>query len=85
VVVLSATATSALVLSGISNSIATYLDNLPIGIGASVTRVAQYGYLASTSIVNITNVQLNGLSSDITVPRGTVIKAGQVVVTANDG
>jgi hypothetical protein len=28
---------------------------------------------------------LNGSSSDIAVPAGTVIKAGQVAITANDG
>jgi uncharacterized phage protein gp47/JayE len=65
----------------IQNYIATYLNSLPIGKMASVTRVAQHAYRAGSSLQNITNIQLNGGSSDLVPSALTVIKAGQVVVS----
>jgi len=47
--------------------------------------VAQNAYLAGSGIENITGILLNGSSADIAVPQGTVIKAGQVMVTTNEG
>jgi len=85
VAVLTSTATASLSIPSIQNYVAIYLDSLPIGRGASVTRVAQNAYLAGADIENITGIQSNGSPSDIAVPAGAVIKAGQIVVTANDG
>jgi uncharacterized phage protein gp47/JayE len=82
---LNSNANAAAVISSIQNYVAIYLDSLPIGTGASVTRVAQNAYLAGSGIVNITGVLLNGLSSDIAASPGTVIKAGSVAVTTNEG
>ena len=72
-------------VSGIQTQVADYLNGLPIGRVASVTRVAQSAYLAGQAIENITEVLLNGLSSDVLPPTRTVVKAGTVVVTINDG
>jgi uncharacterized phage protein gp47/JayE len=83
--VLTFTVTASLSTPSIQNYVAIYLNSLPIGRGASVTRVAQNGYLAGAGIENITGIQLNGSSSDVAVPVGTVIKAGQIVVTTNGG
>jgi uncharacterized phage protein gp47/JayE len=83
--VLASSANASLSISSIQNYVASYLDRLPIGRGASVTRVAQNAYLAGTGIENITGIQLNGSPSDIAVPTGTVIKAGQIVVATNGG
>ena len=82
---LTSAAAASLVIPSIQNYVALYLNSLPIGKGASVTRVAQNAYLAGSGIDNITGIELNGSSADIAVPSGTVIKAGQVVVTINDG
>ncbi len=68
-------------IPAIQNYIATYLNSLPIGRMASITRVAQHAYRASSALQNITNVQLNGSSSDLVPPALTVIKAGEVVVS----
>lgn len=68
-------------VSSIRNYIAIYLNSLPIGGTASVTRIAQNAYLAGEQVVNIPGIQLNGGSSDIVSAPLTVIKAGQVVVT----
>ena len=69
----------------IKNRISVYLDSLPIGRTASITRIAQNAYLGGAEIVNITGIQLNGGLSDIVPAPLTVIKAGQVVVTTYDG
>jgi uncharacterized phage protein gp47/JayE len=82
---LTSTATASVIVAAIQNYVAIYLNSLPIGRGASVTRVAQNAYLAGSGIDNVTEIQLNCASLDIAVPSGTVIKAGQVVVTTNDG
>jgi Baseplate J-like protein len=65
----------------IQNYIATYLNSLPIGRMASITRVAQHAYRAGSGLQNIRGVQLNGGSADVVPPALTVIKAGQVVVS----
>ena len=82
---LTSTASASLITSGIQNYVAIYLNSLSIGKTASVTRVAQNAYLAGSGVENITEIQLNGTSTDIAVASGTVIKAGQIVVTTNDG
>jgi uncharacterized phage protein gp47/JayE len=83
--VLRSTATASLRNPSIQNCVAIYLNSLPIGRGASVTRVAQNAYLSGPGIENVTGIQLNGSSLDIAPPAGTVIKAGQIVVTTNGG
>jgi uncharacterized phage protein gp47/JayE len=82
---LTSAATAAVIVAAIQNYVAIYLNGLPIGKGASVTRVAQSAYLAGSGIDNVSGIQLNSAALDIAVPSGTVIKAGQVVVTTNDG
>ncbi|MDR3532812.1 MAG: baseplate J/gp47 family protein [Rhodopila sp.] len=84
-VVLTASGLAAQSASRIQERVAVYLDGLPIGRNASITRVAQAAYQADHGIENITGILLNGLPSDIVPPPRTVIKAGQVVVTPNDG
>jgi uncharacterized phage protein gp47/JayE len=68
-------------IPAIQNYIAAYLNGLPIGRMASITRVAQHAYRADSGLQNITNVQLNGGFSDLVPPALTVIKAGQVLVS----
>jgi uncharacterized phage protein gp47/JayE len=82
---LSSATTPSLSIPNIQNYVAVYLDSLPIGRSASVTRVAQNAYLAGAGIENVSGIQLNGGSLDIAAPVGTVIKAGQITVTINDG
>jgi len=78
-------ATNAAIVASIQTYISAYLNSLPIGRGASITRIAQNAYLAGAAVENITAVQLNGGMADIVPAPFTVIKAGQVVVTINDG
>jgi uncharacterized phage protein gp47/JayE len=77
-----ASPTSAAVgIPNLQNHVATYLDNLPIGGAASVTRVAQHAYRVGSDLLNITNVQLNETSADVIASPSTVIKAGRVEVS----
>ena len=82
---LASTASASVAVPSIQNYVATYLNSLPIGRSASVTRVAQNAYLADPNIENIAGIQLNGLSSDVVLPAFTVIKSGQISVTTNGG
>jgi uncharacterized phage protein gp47/JayE len=78
------TAVSAQCISNIQTGVASYLNGLPIGRVASVTRVAQSAYSTGQDIDNVSAVLLNGLSSDVLPPSRTVVKAGSVVVTIDD-
>ncbi|MGD0103385.1 MAG: baseplate J/gp47 family protein [Rhodopila sp.] len=82
---LSSTSVAALIVPMIQNYIFVYLNTLPIGSSASVTRVAQNAYLAGPGVQNIAGILLNGSSADMAPPAGTVIKAGQITVAVNDG
>jgi uncharacterized phage protein gp47/JayE len=85
VVATTSLATASIIVTGIQNYVSIYLNSLPIGKSASVTRLAQNAYLAGPGIDNVSGIQMNGTPSDITVPVGTVVKAGQIVITTNDG
>ena len=74
------TATMSLVVSSIQTYVASYLNSLPIGRSASITRLAQNAYLAGPDVENVAKIQLNGSSSDIVPPRLGVIKSGQIIV-----
>jgi uncharacterized phage protein gp47/JayE len=72
-------------IARIQSYIAAYLNGLPIGGAASVTRIAQHAYQAGPQVMNIGDIQLNATSADVPTPPFGVIKAGQVVVLTNDG
>ena len=72
-------------VTSIRNYIAVYLNSLPIGASASVTRLAQNAYLSGSGLVNISGILLNASPSDIIAPPLAVIKAGTITVTTNDG
>jgi uncharacterized phage protein gp47/JayE len=71
-------------IPSIQNYVATYLNDLPVGRTASVTRVAQHAYRTGSGLQNITDIGLNGASTDVIPAPLTVIKAGQIVVSLND-
>jgi phage-related baseplate assembly protein len=69
----------------IEQGIAVYLNTRPIEHAASITRVAQSAYAASSAILNIKNVTLNTGTSDVVPPERTVVKAGQITVAIDAG
>ena len=60
-------------ITSVQNYVFAYLNALPIGKAASVARVAQSAFLASPSVDNVSNIQMNAGVSDITPPAGGVI------------
>ena len=69
----------------VSLGIANYLNGLPIGRTASITRIAQCIYKAVPTVENVSGILLNGSTSDIVPAAMSVIKAGNVVVNVNAG
>jgi uncharacterized phage protein gp47/JayE len=76
-------APSSTVASAIQQAILAYLDNLPIGGSAAMSRIVQAAYSVSFVIDNVINVTLNGGTQDITVGSMGVIKAGSITVSIN--
>ena len=76
--------TAALGLS-VQKQITTYLNNINIERPASITRVAQAAYAASSLINNVSALTINGMANDFTPPLGSIIKAGNISVTFNAG
>ena len=72
-------------ISAVQQSVADYLNGLGVGDTASVTRLAGQAYQASPKIQNVTGILLNGTSADVIPVPYTVIKAGQILVSANGG
>ena len=69
----------------IQTHVAAYLNAIPIGGTASITRVAQHAYFAGSGIQNVSQIQINGVSIDFIPSQLAVIKAGQILVSVNDG
>lgn len=84
-VTLSSSASAAAYVSNIQQAVATYLNSLPIGGAASLSRIAQCGYAVGSEIVNLSGIMINGQASDLAPPAQTVIKAGQITVTPYGG
>lgn len=61
-------ATVAAVESEIEAAISAYVQSLPIGGSISFTRVAQVCFNASDFVVNVTNLSVNGQSTDVSLP-----------------
>ncbi len=61
-------------------AITGYVNALPIGSPLTVTRLAQLAYSASTAVINVTAIVLNGGTADLVPPVAGVVKASSVVV-----
>jgi uncharacterized phage protein gp47/JayE len=64
----------------IVSAITTYIDAIPLGVGLPASRIVQVAYSASTDVVNVTQVLLNGTAADIAGQACQVIKSGLIVV-----
>ena len=70
-------ATKALVSTAITN----YINSLTLGAGLTYTRLAQLAYGASAGVINATAINLNALTSDLTITSGQIIKSGTIVIS----
>jgi uncharacterized phage protein gp47/JayE len=74
-------ATSATIVSAVALAITSYINSARIGELLPLTRLAQVAYDASSAVVNVTQLQVNGGTADLS-PGGTgIIKAGTVSVS----
>ena len=71
--------------AAVTQQISNYINSIPIGRSASVTRIAEHIYKTEPGIMNVADIRLNGGLVDLTPPRFAVIKAGQVTVTTSGG
>ncbi len=69
-------------IATLTNYVATYLNSLPIGGPASITRVAQQAYRVGPDLFNISDIKFNGLPADVSTSPSSVIKAGRIEVSA---
>jgi phage-related baseplate assembly protein len=64
----------------VGNAIRDYINGLPIGSGLALTRLAQIGYSANPSVINVSALLINGASDDLLAMPRSVIKTGMVAV-----
>ena len=65
--------------SAVYNAISAYVEGLPIGTSLPISRIAALAYSASPSIVNVTNITINGAGDLLVSPSG-IIRPGVVTV-----
>ncbi|MDE8348944.1 MAG: baseplate J/gp47 family protein [Acidocella sp.] len=64
----------------VAGMIESYVAGLSVGATLSYTRLVQLAYAASLSVTNVSNITLNGGSSDLAPPFFGVIRVGTVAV-----
>jgi uncharacterized phage protein gp47/JayE len=64
----------------VGDSLISYVNNLPIGAALPATKLAQIAYESSSSIVNVSQVLINGNGNDLVPGITGVIKTGTVAV-----
>ena len=70
----------ALVSSTVGNALSAYINGLPIGETLPLTRLAQIAYAASPTVVNVSQLMINGSTSDLLSAPSGVIKSGLIAV-----
>lgn len=65
----------------VNTAITDYIATLTLGQTLPITKLSAVAYSASTYVTNVTNITINGSSSDLTATVQQVIRAGTVVVS----
>ena len=65
----------------VQNAITNYVDSLAYGGSLALTRLIQVAYDASPSVVNVSNVLINGVAADISAGPQTVIRISTVIAS----
>jgi uncharacterized phage protein gp47/JayE len=74
-------AASATIVSAVVSAITDYINSARIGVLLPLTRLAQLAYDTSGAVINVTELQVNGGTADLS-PGGTgIIKVGTVSVS----
>jgi len=62
------------------SAITNFINNLPIGASLPLTKIAQLAYAADASITNVSQIEINTITTDMIPPISGVIKAGTIAV-----
>ncbi len=68
-------------LTPITTAIDSYVDTLAVGATLAFTKLAAVIYGVDPSIVNVTNLEINGATADIVPTQTQVVKVGTVVIS----
>jgi uncharacterized phage protein gp47/JayE len=68
-------------VAAVTAAIDNYIASLPIGAGLSYTKLAQVAYDASSAVVNLSGLLLNGGIADLTPNLFGVVRTGTVTVS----
>lgn len=74
-------ANHALAVSAVAAAWEGYISLLPIGATLSYTKLAQLAYEASSTITNLSELQLNGGTADLVPPLFGVVRSGVMTVS----
>jgi len=66
----------------VSLAIKDYVNSLGLGVSLANTRLVQVAYGASSGVINVSQIAINGLSSDFSAGYNNSIKSGSIVVTS---
>lgn len=64
----------------VGSAIAAYIDALPIGAPLPISRVVQLAYDAYPAVSNVSQIQINSATADITPSTSGVVKVGTITV-----
>jgi uncharacterized phage protein gp47/JayE len=67
-------------VASVASAIEDYIAALPIGASLSYTRLAQLAYGASSAVVNLSGLLLNGRTADLAPSLFGVVRAGTITV-----
>jgi hypothetical protein len=68
-------------IAAVSEAINAYISSLPVGGALSYTKLAQMAYDSSEYITNISNLLLNGGTSDLLTSPFEVVRAGVIAIS----
>jgi len=68
-------------VAAVSGSIETFIDGLSVGATLNYTRLAQLAYDASSAVINVSDVLLNGGTSDLVPALFGAVRPGTVTVS----
>jgi uncharacterized phage protein gp47/JayE len=79
-ITVAAGAAKAQVAGGVGTAIGSYINSLPIGAPLPLTRLAQVAYAADGSVINVSQLLVNGDVNDVIPGASGVVKAGLIAV-----
>lgn len=78
---LQAGAVQAAAVASVMSAVTAYINALGVGSPLPYSRLAQIAYDAAPSVVNVSNILLNGATGDLAPPLFGVIRSGTVAVS----